>query len=263
MHTLRLLGQFMRTSFQEETAYRANFWIGLVHSLLNLGTGVLGIWVLFSQVETVQGWDFVKTLALMGVYLTVGALRNFVIAPSLDSLSGMDGDVWSGRMDFTLIRPVDTQFLVSFRKWRPFALVDLALGLGVLAVAVSRLEQALAPASVAAFLVALAAAMAILYAIQLAFTTLVFWSPGVLFTWVFDGVFQIARYPIGLYPGWMRLVLTWIIPVGMITTVPAQALSGDLTPGMLAAMCALALALCAAASLAFHAGMRRYASASS
>jgi hypothetical protein len=41
----------------------------------------------------------------------------------------------------------------------------------------------------------------ILYAILLAFTGLVFWSPGSLFTWVFNGVFQMARYPVGLYPG--------------------------------------------------------------
>ena len=55
-----------------------------------------------------------------------------------------------------------------------------------------------------------------------------------LFTWVFDGLFQMARYPVGMYPGWLRLVLTWIVPVGVITTVPAQALTGALSPPALA-----------------------------
>jgi len=54
------------------------------------------------------------------------------------------------------------------------------------------------PVHPAGFLVALLAAVTILYAVLLAFTALVFWSPGVLFTWVFDGVFQMARYPLGL-----------------------------------------------------------------
>jgi ABC-type uncharacterized transport system permease subunit len=43
------------------------------------------------------------------------------------------------------------------------------------------------------------------YAILLALIGLVFWSPGFPFTWVFNGVFQMARYPAGLYPagrGW-------------------------------------------------------------
>ena len=44
----------------------------------------------------------------------------------------MGGDVWTGGLDYTLLRPVNTQFLVSFRRWRLFSLLDLILGLGVL-----------------------------------------------------------------------------------------------------------------------------------
>ena len=265
MHYLRLIRSFARASAQNELAYRANFWISLLYALLNLGTGVLGIAVLFGQVESVQGWNLLSTLALLGVYLTIGALRNLFVGPSLDALAGMDGEVWSGRFDFTLLRPVDVQFQASFRHWRPLALVDLVLGLGVLGVAVVQLGQALTPARLAMFLVAMGAGMTILYAILLAFAGLVFWSPGFLFTWVFDGVFQMARYPVGLYPGWLRLVLTWVVPVGVMTTVPAQALTGagDLPAGTVAGSVALALALLAGASALFRTGLRRYASASS
>ena len=110
---------------------------------------------------------------------------------------------------------------------------------------------------------ALCASVAILYAILLAFTSLVFWSPGLMFIWVFDAIFQMARYPVGLYPGWLRLVLTWVVPVGIMTTVPAQALTGDLPAGTLVGSLALALVLLAGASALFRGGLRRYASASS
>ena len=263
MRYLRLIKHFAASSTQNELAHRANFWISLLHSLLNLGTGVLGIVVLFSQVETTHGWDLPATLALLGVYLTVSALRGLLIGPSLDALAGMDGELWNGNFDFTLLRPVHTQFLASFRRWQPFALVDLALGLGVLVVATVQLGHALTLASVAAFLVALFAGVTILYAVLLAFTALVFWSPGFLFTWLFDAIFQMARYPVGLYPGWLRLVLTWIVPVGVMTTVSAQALTGQLSTGMLIGSVALAAALFVAASALFRLGLRRYASASS
>jgi ABC-2 type transport system permease protein len=59
------------------------------------------------------------------------------------------------------------------------------------------------------------------------------------------------------------LVLTWVVPVGIVTTVPAQALSGGLPLGMLPASVALAAGLLAAASALFRFGLRRYASASS
>jgi ABC-2 type transport system permease protein len=263
MHYFRLMAIFARTSFQEEAAYRANFFLHLMYSLLNLGTGILGVAVLFSQIQTLNGWDFAGTMALLGVYLTAGSLRNLVIGPSLDALAGMDGDVWSGRLDYTLIRPVDTQFMASFRRWRLFSLFDMVLGMGVLGVAVVRIHEGLEPGHWLMFVIAMLAGGAILYAILLAFTALVFWGPGVLFTWVFDGVFQMARYPLGLYPGWLRLLLTWVIPVGIITTVPAGTLSGVTSPKMLAGMIAFAIVLVFASSAMFRFGLRHYKSASS
>jgi ABC-2 type transport system permease protein len=113
------------------------------------------------------------------------------------------------------------------------------------------------------FVIALFSGLVILYAILLIFSALVFWSPGVLFTWVFDGLFQMARYPMGMYPGWLRLVLTWIIPVGMITTIPAEALTGSMEPVMLAASLLLSAVLFAAGTVLFRIGLRRYSSASS
>ncbi len=263
MHYLRLIRCFAQASAQGELAYRANFWISLLHSILNLGTGVLGVVVLFGQVDTIQGWDLPGTLALLGAYLTVSALRGLFIGPSLEALAGMDGEVWTGRLDFTLLRPVDVQFQASFRYWRPLALVDLALGLGVLVASILHLGQSLTLARLVTFTLSLSAGVTILYAILLAFAGLVFWSPGFLFTWVFDGLFQMARYPVGLYPGWLRLALTWVIPVGVITTVPAQALTGTLPPGMLVGSLALAFAFLVGASAIFRSGLRRYASASS
>jgi ABC-2 type transport system permease protein len=263
MRLLRLAGKFARASAQDELAYRANFWISLLHSMLNLGTGVLGLLVLFGQVETIRGWDLPSALALLGVFLTLSALRGLFLGPSLESLAGMDGEIWTGTFDFTLLRPVNTQFLASVRRWRPFAVVDLGLGLGVLVLAVIQLGGSLAPLRLASFLLTLMAGIIILYAILLAFSALTLWNPGFLFTWLFDGLFQMARYPVGLYPGWLRLVLTWVVPVGVMTTVPAQALAGDLSTELLAGSVVMALALLAGASSLFRLGLRRYASASS
>jgi ABC-2 type transport system permease protein len=263
MRYLRLVKYFMLSSAQEDLAYRANFFIGLLHSLLNLIVGVLGLAVLFGQVETVNGWSFAATLALLGVYLVISALRGLFIGPSLEALGGMEGDIWSGRFDFVLLRPIDTQFFVSVRQWRWFSLIDLALGLGVIIVAVTKLGQALALGQIMAFLAAMFASVTVLYAILLIFTALVFWGPGLLFTWVFDAIFQLARYPIGVYPGWLQFALTWIIPVAVLTTIPAQALTGEITPGVLIASLTLATALLSGASALFRFGLRRYKSASS
>ncbi|WP_119069138.1 ABC transporter permease [Aggregatilinea lenta] len=262
-HHIRLIWKFLRASVQQEIAYPVNFVISLVYGLITLAGGVIGIEVLFGQVDDVRGWTFASTLAILGVFMSISALRGLFISPSLDALAGMDGDVWTGRLDYVMLRPVDIQFLASVRQWRPFALIDLVLGLGVLVAAVTQLDATLSAGRIAAFLALLALGMLVMYSLLLAFAGMIFWSPGFLFGWVFDGLFQMARYPVSLYPAGVRLVLTWIVPVGVMTTIPAQALTGDLAPEMAFGSLALAVALFVGATVLFRTGVRRYASASS
>jgi ABC-2 type transport system permease protein len=263
MYYIRLIFSFAKASTQNEFAYRINFWISILHSLLNLGTGILGIFVLFEQVEQIRGWDFPSILVILGVYLTIGAIRNLFIGPSLESLAGMDGDVWSGKLDFTLLRPIDIQFQASFRLWQPLALFDLFLGIGVLGLAVNQLGQTLTWLQLVTFGITLFLGITTLYSVLLGFAGLVFWSPGFLFTWIFDSLYQMARYPVGLYPGWIRLVLTWIVPVGIMTTMPSQALIGTLSIWNGIIGFAFAVLLLIGSSLLFRSGVRRYVSASS
>jgi len=263
MHHLRLIGEFLKISTQAEMAYRANFFIRILNALLNLVTGVLSLTVIFNQVESIKGWDLPSTMALLGVYLLLTALRGLFISPSLESVAGMDGEIWQGTFDFTLLRPVDKQFLVSFRHWRVLVLFDLVLAMGVLGYAIHLLGSNLDFMMVLRFILTLVAAITLLYSALLVFSAMVFWNSGFLFTWVINDLFQLARYPVGLYPGWLRLILTWVIPVGLMTTIPAQALSGTLSWGWLLITLIFTGVVFLGASWLFRQGLRRYASASS
>jgi ABC-2 type transport system permease protein len=263
MGVLKLIPRFIQVSFLEEAAYRSNFFISIFSSILNLVTGVLGIAILFGQIQTVNGWGVFETLALLGVYLTVSALRGLFLGPGLESLAGMDGEIWAGKFDFVLLRPLNTQAFVSLRKWRLFSMFDLLLGVGVLALAAANLQVGLTVGNLTLFLLTLVSGVTILYAFLLIFSALIFWSPGVLFTWVFDGLFQMSRYPMGMYPGWLKMALTWVVPVGLISSVPAEALTGALNPWMAGASLVVAGLLLISGSFLFQTGLRRYASASS
>jgi ABC-2 type transport system permease protein len=263
MRFLRLISEFIKVSLKEESAYRVNFAISLLTSLLTVASAALGIAVVFGQTEDVQGWTYASTLVVLGVYLMVNALRGLFISPGLESLAGMDGEVWSGRFDFSLLRPVDTQFLVTFRKWRLFSLIDLLFGIVVTGIAIFRMHAAVSLWQILLFGVLLCSGTVMLYAILLIFSAMVFWSPGVLYTWVFNGLFQLARYPLSMYPGWLRFILTWIIPVGIITTFPVQALTGELSMKILFIGIGLAIALVILVSWLFRRALTHYSSASS
>ena len=261
MRYLRLVGTFVGVSAQQELAYGANLGLGLLNTLINVVTGWLGLAIVFGQVESIHGWSYASALAVLGVYLVVGAVRDLFISPSLDRLAGLEGDLWRGTLDFVLLRPINTQFLVSLREWRLLAVFDMLLGFVVVGLAGARVE--LSAGQFAAFVVALLAGLLTLYAVFLLFTSLMFWSPGFLSTWVFNGIFQMARYPVGVYPGFLRLVLTWVIPIGVMTTIPALALTGEVPGWLLGVVVVFAAATFLGASSVFRRALRRYASASS
>lgn len=263
MRPFRLIAQFIRASALQDLAYRENFLISLFHSVLNLVIGFAGLGILYNRTSDIQGWDFPSALALLGVYLTASAVRGLFIGPSLEMLVGLGQEVWSGQFDFSLVRPVNLQFLITFRQWRLTALIDLALGLAVLTAAVRAAPALPGMAGLVWFGLLLSAGVMTLYSVLLIFTALSFYNPGLILTWVFDAIFQLGRYPVQVYPGWLRGVLTWVIPVGMITTLPAQALTGRLIPWMGAAGLAAAGALFWLASAFFRRAVRSYSSASS
>src|SRR5690242_429946 len=117
LYYARLIMTFIRLGLHNALAYRVNFFVSIFNALLSLGIGIIGLQVIFSQVSTIQGWDFPSSLVLLGIYGVLGAVRGLFINPSLDALAGMDGDIWTGKFDFLLLRPANIQFLTSFRNW--------------------------------------------------------------------------------------------------------------------------------------------------
>lgn len=260
---LRLIGSFLRVSVQEETASRVNFMVNILNTILSLTTGLLGIVILFHLVTTIQGWTFPQTLALLGIYQLITALQNLVIEPSMSSLGGIGGDAWTGRFDYTLQAPLPTQFLVSFQKWRLWGLVDVVLSCVILGIALALLGRQLGLFQIAMFVLAICISLLIVYAIFLLLTSASLWQHGVPLTWIFTSFMQLGRYPVGIYPGALRLVLSRIVPVAFITTVPVEMLTRQVSPIMLLVGAGIALVLLLLASAFFRMSLRHYTGASS
>ena len=80
---------------------------------------------------------------------------------------------------------------------------------------------------------------------------------------VFQSMYEAGRWPVSIYPGWLRFGLTFIVPIAFAVTVPAEALTGRLSWWSLGLAGLVAVVLFAGARLLWKAGLRRYAGASS
>ena len=260
MNALRLLWLFFRIGVMGELAYRVNFAIHLLQSLLQLGTALAAVAVVFSYTDTLGGWRPDEILALVGVYLLVGGVIGLVIQPSMEAFIE---SVRDGTLDFVLTKPEDAQLLISVQGVEIWQLIDIVLGIGVLVVALARLGERVGPLQAAAFAGMLLAGCAIVYSFWLILATLSFWFVRVEnILVIFQSMYEAGRWPVSLYPGWLRFGLTFLVPVAFATTVPAQALTGRLNAETLLGALALALALLVVSRLFWRLGIRHYSGAS-
>lgn len=260
MHALRLLWIHLRLGVLNELQYRTHLFVQLAQSLIGLVTALFGLGVVFSKTDNLAGWTPAELLAVVGVYFLVGGITQLVVQPSL---SRFMEDVRQGTLDFTLTKPVDAQGLVSIRRIEPWKLIDVAIGVAVLAVALARLGGSIGWDDAAAFALVLLAGVVIVYSFLLILVTFAFWFvrlDNILV--IFQSMYEAGRWPITIYPTWLRGALTFIVPIGFAITVPAEALTGRLTLQLVAGALALAVALPLAARWFWKFGLRHYSGAS-
>ena len=261
MTYFRLLWIHLRLGVMNELQYRTNLIIQLVQSTVGLATALLGLGIVFSKTDSLAGWRPPELLAIVGVYTLVSGITQLVVRPSLARFME---DVRLGTLDFTLTKPVDAQVLVCMRQIEVWKLVDVAVGFVVLGVAVTQLGATVGLAETIAFLVALLAGVTIIYSFLLILATCAFWFvrlDNILN--IFQSMYEAGRWPIGIYPPWLRTVLTFLVPIGFAITVPAEGLVGRLTSPSLLGALALAVILPVLARLFWRIGVRHYSGASS
>ncbi|MEW6755706.1 MAG: ABC-2 family transporter protein [Candidatus Latescibacterota bacterium] len=260
MTVLRLLWVFLRIGVLNEMAYRANFYLQAVESLLDMGVGLASLGVVFAHTDTLNGWQPAELVALLGVYFIMGGVIGALIEPSMQRFME---DVRAGTLDFTLTKPEDAQVLVSLGQVRVWRLADVVQGAVALAVALQLLQAEVGLLQGLSFAAALLAGVLIVYSFWLILATFSFWFVRVEnILVIFQSMYEAGRWPVGIYPRWLRASLTFVVPVAFAVTVPTEALVGRLTPRVLLGAVGLGLLLLGLARAFWRQGVQRYSGAS-
>lgn len=258
--SLELTAIFLRVSAMNELQYRANFFIQLFQSLVAVATGLAVLGLVFSHTRELAGWSPAQLLAVMGVHVLVGGVVRAAIQPNMLRLIQ---DVREGKLDYLLVKPRDSQLLVSIRELSVWQSVDCLVGAVVLGVASSRLEVAVGVGRALAFVGAVLLGVLTIYCFWLLLSIGAFWIVRLEFiVELFEGVYQAGRWPVGIYPVGLRVLLTFLVPLAFAVTVPAQAIAGLATGRTLLAAVAFTATLATVTRWAWKQGLRHYSGAS-
>ncbi len=260
MSTLRIIWTYFRLGILGELEYRANFFIQILESVLGLVVALGGLAVVFNHTDTLGGWLPDHLVALVGIHILVGGVINLVINPSMQRFME---DVRKGTLDFTLIKPADSQLLVSIQRVEIWKLVDVVMGAAVILIALTRLGSRIGWLETAVFLFTLFCGGVIVYSFWLILATFSFWFVRVEnILVIFQSMYVAGRWPVGIYPNWLRFTLTFIVPIAFAVTVPAEGLIGRLTMQTLLLMVGVALGLLLVSRAFWKFGIRFYSGAS-
>lgn len=265
VRTVGLFWLFVRVSVQNFAAYRFDFIVRFLVSAMHLGAELLAVWTIFHNTRSLNGWRTEHMLVLVGVYRLVAGGIRMSIVPNMRKVLL---DIREGTLDFVLLKPINSQVLVSIREFVVWRVSDVLLGAAVAFYGGFLLSQRLSLAAAGLFVLMIAAAFAIIYSLWLMLATLCFWFVRVQnIEMVFWNVFEAGRFPISIYRPWVQWVLTFIVPLAFITTFPAAALAGSDgvagVPGWSpVAAVLIAAVLLAASSRFWRFGLKHYSGAS-
>ncbi len=257
----RLFAIQLRTSVAMGMQYRVDFLVSGGVSLFWLAVTLVPLLVVFGARPVIAGWSYDAALVVVGWFILLKGLLEGAITPSL--LAVVE-HVRKGTLDFVLLKPADSQFLVSTTRIEPWCVTDLLGGLLVVGWAFARMGRWPAAADLLAGAALLFAAVLVLYSIWILVVSLSFFVVRVdNLAYLFQSVFDAARWPISIFPGPVRLIFTFVLPLALMTTYPAMAILGELSAST-GASCLLGAAVFAIlARLAWTLSLRRYTSASS
>ncbi|HSL30833.1 MAG TPA: ABC-2 family transporter protein [Anaerolineales bacterium] len=261
MNIVKLLSAFLKVNIQMFLAYRADTVVNILLNLMWLGWELLSLGIIFSNTETIGGWDFGELIALLGVFRLVHTLMIALIWPNTEKFNQSIRD---GSMDYTLLQPVNSMFLVTFSRITVWRAWDLVLAAILITVGINMSGGTPTPLNILTFILLTISGAIVIYSLWIVLIALTFW-----FTkfdnnvTILQALLDAGRYPVTVYPVWLRILVTFVIPIAVATTIPLQGLRGDLSFEQALMFIGIGAASFLIASQVWKRGLKQYSGASS
>jgi ABC-2 type transport system permease protein len=271
-HYLRVLGTFFRNSLVREMTFRGNFLITMLTRSFWFAAQVTLFEIIYRNVDAINEWSREQYFAFMATAMLINAIVETFFMPNCANFSEL---IRTGNLDFALLKPIDTQFLISFEKIDLANLTQLFLAGALLGYALHQIGEPIGVLNAVMYLLLIVVGVMFFYSLMIALASTSIWfgrNQGLYDFWFYITVF--ARYPRSIYGGVdptrfeageaLQFAFSYIVPILLVVTVPSQVLlSMALDPRLVASLLVGATVGLAASRWVFEWSLRRYRSASS
>jgi len=217
--------KFIYTSLASELEYKTNIIIDLFTAILSLLGSIFLLTIFFQNTGNIGGWKFEQALIIQGIYTLLNGITNTWFNPNLTEIVK---HIREGTLDFVLLKPIDSQFFISLKKFNPSGFLEIILGLYLLFYCI-KINQIYLNLSFAILcLLTIICAISILYSLWFFISTTTIWF---VKTWnateVLRSFLYIGRFPLTSFSFSLRIFFSIFIPIAFITSIPSEVFLGS------------------------------------
>ena len=221
---IKIYSLFLYTSVATELEYKANVIIDFVTAILSLIGSIFLLTIFFQNIETIGGWTFEQALIIQGIYTILNGITNTWFNPNLTEIVKY---IREGTLDFVLLKPIDSQFLISLKKIAPSGFLEIILGFILLGYCVVINQININLEFLFLCITTLFCSIVILYSLWFLISTTTIWF---VKTWnateVLRSFLYIGRFPLNSFSFSLRIFFSIFIPIAFITTIPSEVFLG-------------------------------------
>jgi ABC-2 type transport system permease protein len=258
---LAIYAALWKTSVTREMSFKGNFLLWIVVDLAWFGLQLAFVGVIFSQTSMVGTWTAWQVVLLTGASNFIQEIYQAFFLVNCTNLSEL---VRTGKMDFLLLLPVNTRFLVSTRQVDLPSFANAAFAACVVVYAAGKLHLHPAAGQLLGFGALCVIGLLVHYSLMFMLASVSFWTvraQGIV--WGYFSLFNIARMPDEAFHGVFKAVFTFALPVLLVSNVPVRVLADKLTsPSMWLVLLGLGVTWALISEWFWRFSIRRYTSAS-
>ena len=233
MRYIKLYATYAKLSLMSKLVYKANAIIGVIAFLFTEATSLLTLYFLVSAVPSIDGYSIYHIGLLFGlVNMAVGI--DHLLTDRLWMVAYFE--VKLGRLDHLFLRPVPILFQVIASEVQLEALGELIVATAMIILCGGRVGIVGGFGAIVLVVLGIICAALIITSFKIMIASLAFKfkrsGPLLQFIYNFSGF---TKYPLNIYPKAIRMILTFIIPLGLCLFYPFENLFRPIdNPGLLA-----------------------------
>ncbi|NMB84193.1 hypothetical protein GYA28_02795 [Candidatus Roizmanbacteria bacterium] len=256
---LKVYWRVIKINISSILVYRLSFINQVVSSM---GWGMFQIiWInlLTYKSQTIFGWSRDELIALASSYVIAIAIFHVFFSRNFQDFSRI---VNYGQLDSYLLKPVDSQFLLSTRIVSYASASRIVFGLYFLVSILIKNHLTPSFTNIVGYIVLMACGILLTYSVWFIVSTIIIWHPQlnniIDFLFNFNGI---SRYPKEMILETHNFLLLFLIPITLTIATPTKALFGKALEGDVFMLIAFTAFLFVISRWFWHFALRSYTSA--